>query len=123
MPALTRAGQLERWRTVQSGGTVLANVRKGHDQALITWAEELSCYIYIGDRENHTAHKRSIWYNPFKVAIWGRTQALRLYRDYILKHPDLLARLPELRGTVLGCWCYPQLCHGSVLIELLAERN
>jgi hypothetical protein len=33
-------------------------------------------------------------------------------------HPDLLARLPELRGKVLGCWCHPEQCHGDTLAEL-----
>ena len=35
--------------------------------------------------------------------------------------PDLLARLGELRGKRLACWCAPKSCHGDVLAEL-AER-
>jgi len=65
--------------------------------------------------------KRSDWYNPFKPGKYGRTEAVRLYRDYILSRPDFIARLPELRGKVLGCRCYPELCHGNVLIELLTS--
>jgi hypothetical protein len=31
--------------------------------------------------------------------------------------PDLMARLPELKGKVLGCWCAPEACHGDILSE------
>jgi len=41
---------------------------------------------------------------------------------YILERPALIERLPLLGGKVLGCWCYPQLCHGAVLIELLRTK-
>lgn len=36
--------------------------------------------------------------------------------------PDLLAALPELYGTVLGCYCAPRPCHGDVLAQLVAEQ-
>ena len=114
-----RTDELERRRIVEAGGSVLANVRKGHDEELIAWAIETGCYVYIGDNEPHTGRKRSIWYNPFKVSRYGRDKAVELYRDYILSKPDLLARLPELRGKVLGCWCYPLSCHGAVLLKSL----
>jgi len=29
-----------------------------------------------------------------------------------------LARLPDLRGRRLGCFCAPQACHGDVLARL-----
>lgn len=61
----------------------------------------------------------SIWGNPFKIGPDGtRSQVIAKYRDWILTQPHLLARLPELRGKVLGCWCSPQMCHGDVLAEL-----
>ena len=115
------SSQVERQRIVKAGGTVLANVRKGHDEELVAWAKGTGHFVYIGDREPHTGWQRSDWYNPSKVGKHGRTNAVALYRAYILEQLDLLARLPELRGKVLGCWCYPELCHGSVLIELLAS--
>ena len=27
--------------------------------------------------------------------------------------------LNKLKGKNLGCWCYPEKCHGDVLIELI----
>jgi hypothetical protein len=37
--------------------------------------------------------------------------------------PDILARIPELKGKRLGCWCKPDACHGDVLIELVEGRR
>jgi hypothetical protein len=50
-------------------------------------------------------------------------RAVKEYRAYILKKPELLERLPELRGKVLGCWCYPKICHGNILIELSCKKG
>jgi len=42
------------------------------------------------------------------------------YRSWLLTRPELLARLHELRGSVLACWCrFDQACHADVLIELV----
>lgn len=74
---------------------------------------------------------RSDWANPFVVGKDGtREEVVARYRDYLLtQRPDLLARLPELRGRTLGCWCAPPggelraddepyVCHGQVLAAL-----
>lgn len=46
--------------------------------------------------------------------------AVQKFRAYMMRRPDLLARLPELRGKPLGCWCKNDApCHGKVLVELL----
>jgi hypothetical protein len=55
-----------------------------------------------------------------------RKESIEKYREYILNNPELLAKLPELKGKVLGCWCKEDNknvpCHGDVLIELLNQR-
>jgi hypothetical protein len=67
--------------------------------------------VYIG--------RPSKWGNPFKLHVWtNREDVIKSYREWLLKRPDLLAELPELRGKVLGCWCAPRACHGDVLAEL-----
>jgi hypothetical protein len=117
-----RSDELERKRTVEAGGSVVANVRriKGRraDEDLIRWAEESGRFVYIGDAVRHTRYRRSPWFNPAKGRKTDHDRAVNQYRNYILKRSDLLARLTELRGKVLGCWCYPKACHGSILIEL-----
>lgn len=49
----------------------------------------------------------------FRVAT--RAEAIARYEDWLLQQPELVARLPELRGKVLGCWCAPLPCHAEVL--------
>ena len=75
--------------------------------------------VYIGRRMAHTDLGQSIWANPYKIPQdGGRTEVIQKYRAYILSRPDLLARLPELRGKTLGCFCVPLSCHGHILAEL-----
>jgi hypothetical protein len=53
------------------------------------------------------------WGNPFshlpasaaKYRVATREEAIESYREYILSRLDLLARLGELEGKTLGCWC------------------
>jgi hypothetical protein len=66
----------------------------------------------------------SCWGNPFKIGVDGdRDEVIRKYKDWILTQPDLLARLPELKDKRLGCYCFPERCHGDVLVELLSCRH
>jgi Domain of unknown function (DUF4326) len=66
---------------------------------------------------------RSIWRNPFNRAFWDglitRQEAIERYLVHVLLRPDLMARLPELEGKVLACWCKPEPCHGDVLVRLV----
>ena len=62
--------------------------------------------------------------NPFRIGADGdREEVIAKYRDYLLSRPDLLALLPCLRGSRLGCWCNPLSCHADVIAELADERN
>lgn len=45
---------------------------------------------------------------------------MEAYRVWIVRQPDLLPRVKELRGKVLGCWCKPAACHGDGLARLAA---
>lgn len=72
--------------------------------------------VYIG--------RPSAWGNPFVIGRDGsRDEVIAKYRDYIMGRPDLLARLPELRGKRLACYCAPKACHGNVLAELAEEQE
>jgi hypothetical protein len=74
--------------------------------------------VYIG--------RPSRWGNPFshktgtlaKFKVATREAAVSKFREWIVQQPDLMAALPELKGKVLGCWCWPLACHGDVLVEL-----
>lgn len=76
--------------------------------------------VYIG--------RGSYWGNPFSekngtkaiVKVNSREEAIAMYREWLLTQPDMLARArQELKGKILGCWCYPKPCHGDVLVELV----
>ena len=68
--------------------------------------------------------KSSPFCNIFKVGKHGtRTEVIQKYKKYIYtkleEDPNLKAELQKLKGKNLGCWCYPQLCHGDILLELI----
>lgn len=71
-------------------------------------------YVYIG--------RPSKWGNPFTIGPdGGRDMVIRKYEDYIRGNPELIQSLPELKDMTLGCWCYPESCHGDVLVKLVSE--
>jgi hypothetical protein len=96
---------------VEAGETIVVSQRT--DQGLIASLQPTGRYVRI-DRQ-------SDWGNPFETPADGdRATVIRNYRKHFLPFkPSLLARLPELRGKALGCWCAPLPCHGDVLIEAL----
>ena len=83
------------------------------------WSEYPS-HVYIG--RNMTFYvpgtSKSKWSNPFSVKKYGRDECLQLYKQYILNTPELYNSLHELKDKQLGCWCYPEPCHGDILIEM-----
>lgn len=95
--------------------TTVINMR---DAAAVREARSRGVYVRI-DRATK-------WGNPFarlgtrsKYQVRYVADPLGAYRAHVLNSPELLAALPELRGTVLGCWCKPGPCHGDVLVELV----
>jgi hypothetical protein len=133
--ALWTPGELDRRRLVEAGGTVVAYPT--HDRALVSWARgpdappikqdrewRRGLEVYIGRAVQFQRLITSPWHNPSRLPKDAtpeqRAEVIRRYRAYVLASPTLMARLPELRGKVLTCWCHPLPCHGDVLIELLA---
>ncbi len=76
--------------------------------------------------------RSTIWGNPYshkegtlaKFKVKTRKESIEKYREYILDNPELLAKLHELRGKILGCWCKnsdprkSKACHGDILVDL-----
>jgi hypothetical protein len=70
--------------------------------------------VYIG--------RGSIWGNPFRIGRDGsRPEVIAKYKRYLIKRPELVAKIPTLRGKRLGCYCSPRPCHGDVLARLADE--
>jgi len=78
--------------------------------------------VYIGRENSYYGLKRSDWHNPFEIGEdkeGSREEVIEKFERYLLERPDLMARLPELKGKTLGCWCAPEKrCHGHVLADL-----
>ena len=75
---------------------------------------------YVGRAAPRQGLAASPFGNPFRVDVDGtRAEVIEKYREWILTRPELLARLHELRGSVLACWCSPEACHADVLTELV----
>ena len=67
--------------------------------------------IYIG--------RPSKWGNPYVIGIDGnREEVIKKYRIYIIDKFGEEKIREELKGKILGCWCYPLPCHGDVLSEI-----
>jgi hypothetical protein len=81
---------------------------------LVVHCKRADYQVYIG--------RPSKWGNPFEIGKDGtREEVIAKYRVWIQTQPQLLAALPLLKGKILGCYCYPQACHGDVLAELANE--
>lgn len=77
------------------------------------------CDVYIGRKNSRKGLKQSIWANPFPIeAGCTREQSIEKFTRYLLDSPELLARVHDLKGKRLGCWCKPFACHGDVLASL-----
>jgi alkylated DNA repair dioxygenase AlkB len=59
------------------------------------------------------------WGNPFKMKSEDdRDIVIEKYKEWIVKQPNLLKDLHELKGKRLACYCKPKKCHGDILAEL-----
>jgi|GEM_PF-1064392 len=104
----------ERRAAVERGETVVAN--KKADRQLIRWASEKGHFLPI-DRGTQ-------WGNPFVVGEDGdRDTVCDSFEVYFNLKPSLQVKIPSLAGKVLGCWCFPERCHGNHLVEQLVEQE
>jgi len=72
----------------------------------------------------------TFWGNPWRVGVHGdRGACVRAHQDWLagLRHDapggksagEVLARIGELRGKDLACWCGPdEACHADTLLGL-----
>ena len=81
-------------------------------------------YVYIGRQHENLPGISDYWGNPDQKTdtMQDRERSIDNYRSYISGRPDMMARLEELRGKKLLCFCDPLPCHAEVLLELLRLR-
>lgn len=99
------------------------------------WCEDEN-NVYIGRKgvvfiKNEKTEKKerfpkesSIFCNPFKVGKDGtREEVIEKYEKYIKNkidlEPELKEKLIKMKNKNLGCWCYPEKCHGDILIDII----
>lgn len=80
--------------------------------------------IYIG-RAN--VIKDGYFGNPFRMDNESqRNDVLWRYQLYfserIKNDREFRARVVQLKGKVLGCFCKPRACHGDVIVKWLEEN-
>ena len=104
-------------------------IRKEGYKNLKDWVADKN-NIYIGRRgvvfidSERFPKQDSPFHNPFKINKYqNREKVISLYKNYIktklLEDPKLIKQLIAMKGKNLGCWCYPEPCHGDVLLELI----
>lgn len=63
----------------------------------------------------------SIFGNPFEIGRDGtREEVIEKYKkwfNFLLKDKRFLDELKKLKGKRLGCFCWPQKCHASIIAE------
>ena len=76
--------------------------------------------VYVG--RQGFGLRRSPWANPYSARGYGRAEALRRYRQWLLGQPALIERArQELPGRPLACWCPLTVdCHADVLLEVIS---
>lgn len=71
--------------------------------------------VYIG--------RPSKWGNPFVIGRDGdRAAVIAKFKAYLLSQPALMEQLAELEGKKLGCFCFPNSCHGDAIVEVFREK-
>ncbi len=68
--------------------------------------------VYIG--------RPSVYGNPFVIGKDGtRKEVIEKYEKYLLQDKNLVEQVKKnLKGKILGCYCFPLACHGDVLAKV-----
>ena len=103
----------ERRKLVESGVAVVAN--KAKDKNLIRWAAESGLFVPV-DRGTAMG-------NPFVIGDapsgdGSRNTVCESYETYFAMRPSLQSKVSRMSGKVLGCWCFPERCHGDHIAAL-----
>lgn len=108
----------ERRFDVEAGLTVVANMTEDGDINLINWAKSEGKYVFIGRGQYDLG-----WGNPYNLPEDGtRDEVCDAHMEYYKFKKSLHVKAHKLKGKVLGCYCYPERCHGDYLASLVNEK-
>ena len=102
------------------------------DGEKVQWCDE---YVGRHCKRGGWDLNKSFWCNPFTKKDGCIENICLKYYWYVRQKPEMVKRLEELRGKVLGCWCDITLdetrdvmerinkprCHAEVLMRLLYD--
>jgi hypothetical protein len=62
--------------------------------------------------------------NPYKICKDStHEEVIDKYRKYITQklenNKSLQDELMMMKNKNLGCWCYPEMCHGNIILKLI----
>jgi hypothetical protein len=65
--------------------------------------------------------------NPYKLQYMSREESIKRYVTYfynrIKNDAEFKARILELKGKRLGCFCTPEKCHGDIIVKYLSMQG
>jgi hypothetical protein len=106
------------------------NIRPKGYQNLMEWMKD-DKNVYIGRKgivfidKVRFPKNSSIFCNPYKVGKDGtRGECLKKYKTHLktlMKDASFKAKMKNLKGKNLGCWCKPEKCHGDVLLKYVEK--
>ena len=78
----------------------------------------------ITEKKTRFPKESSMFCNPFKVGKDGtREQVIEKYEKYIkekiIVNNKLKEELIKMKNKNLGCWCFPEKCHGDILLDII----
>ena len=85
-------------------------------------------YLYVGRPSKYgSPYASKLSKVEGTIQVDSKEEALRLYKEYIMKNQhlitELLEELEERNITKLGCWCYPSDCHADIILQLIKEKQ
>lgn len=99
---------------IKAGEAVAVNQKTMKN--LCQWAQENKLLVRVD--------RFSDWGNPFELPADGdRDQVCDAYEVYFPLKRSLHAKIKDLKGKALGCWCHPERCHAHFLAHLTNAQN
>ena len=94
---------------IKAGEAVAVNQKTMKN--LCQWAQENGLLVRVD--------RFSDWGNPFELPADGdRDEVCDAYEVYFSLKRSLHAKIKDLKGKALGCWCHPERCHAHYLADL-----
>lgn len=77
------------------------------------------------ERYTHYIGRPSVFCNPYIIGKDGtREQVVQMFEDYARNNHELLSAIKKLpEDAILGCFCFPEPCHGDIIVKLWHELH